>query len=249
MLLHRNLQVPKDVLVYEKQSPAPAVNLHFMNWEEKIRVAVKYGGKDQIYAVVEDWLQAAGQSEVVTVSHLQQWNREIGIVLDRLAAELDFSNGRRVPLAGTSLQDQIWLHDGGFQFSGQWKQQLVQQLIDMNHQFFKARNRNENIMQDIAHYIQSHYHREITLQEISDQFFLSREYISRRFKQEFGENIVEFLSRIRIESAKALLTNHKLKIAEISQAVGYQDEKYFSKVFKKLVGVSPLEFRIQRSKE
>jgi two-component system response regulator YesN len=50
-------------------------------------------------------------------------------------------------------------------------------------------------------------------------------------------------SRVRIDKAKELLANPNLKIVDISQAVGYQDEKYFSKVFKKLEGVSPNEYR------
>lgn len=100
-------------------------------------------------------------------------------------------------------------------------------------------------MQEIALYLQNNYNREITLQEISDQFYLNRDYISRRFKQEFDETIVNFISKIRIDKAKKLLIQADMSIATIAQTVGYEDEKYFSRVFKKYVNMTPKEFRNQ----
>lgn len=101
----------------------------------------------------------------------------------------------------------------------------------------------EPIMKKIGEYLKKNYQYEINLQEIADSFYLSREYISRRFKQEFNETITDYLTRIRVEKAKELLKNQHLKIYEIAYQVGYQNEKYFSKVFKKLVGCTPNEYR------
>src|SRR5690606_33665519 len=99
---------------------------------------------------------------------------------------------------------------------------------------------------DIARYLEQHYNRELTLQDLSEHFYVSREYISRKFKQQFGENIVNYISRLRIDKSKTLLLNPLLKISEIAQAVGFKDEKYYSKVFKKLEGCSPNEYRKAR---
>nr|WP_225228866.1 helix-turn-helix domain-containing protein [Bacillus sp. PS06] len=103
--------------------------------------------------------------------------------------------------------------------------------------------KEKSSMQEIEQFLKDHYMQEITLQEIADQFFLSREYISRRFKQEFRETITDYLTRIRIEQAKKLLHHPNLKIYEIAYQIGYQNEKYFSKVFKKSMGMSPNEYR------
>ncbi|MFC4323632.1 response regulator transcription factor [Litchfieldia salsa] len=103
--------------------------------------------------------------------------------------------------------------------------------------------KEKSSMQEIEQYLRKNYKQDITLQEIADQFFLSREYISRRFKQEFKETITDYLTRIRIEYAKKLLHNPQMKIYEIAFQIGYHNEKYFSKVFKKSVGVSPNEYR------
>ncbi|MEK1830957.1 helix-turn-helix transcriptional regulator [Priestia megaterium] len=71
------------------------------------------------------------------------------------------------------------------------------------------------------------------LQEISERFYLSREYISRKFKQEFQENISDYMVKVRMNKAKSLLLNEELKIYEIANMIGYHDDKYFRKVFKK----------------
>ncbi|GGO00773.1 helix-turn-helix domain-containing protein [Saccharibacillus kuerlensis] len=98
-------------------------------------------------------------------------------------------------------------------------------------------------MEEIAAYIREHYREDLTLQDLAKRFFLSREYISRRFKREFGENVFDYLANIRLERAKQLLLDSEMKIVRIAELVGYQDEKYFSRVFKKATGRTPNEFR------
>ncbi|GAF09490.1 two-component response regulator YesN [Paenibacillus pini JCM 16418] len=107
--------------------------------------------------------------------------------------------------------------------------------------------RENHIIHDIAHYLERHYAEDISLQDMATRFFFSREYISRRFKQEFSVNISDFLARIRIEKAKLLLLNPQLRISQIAEMVGYPDEKYFSKVFKKQEGRTPNEYRKEKT--
>lgn len=101
----------------------------------------------------------------------------------------------------------------------------------------------KNNMQEIKEFLQEHYQHDISLQEIADRFFLSKEYISRKFKHEFNKTITDYVTKIRMEKAKQLLDTQNLKIYEIAHFVGYHNEKYFSKVFKKQVGMTPNEYR------
>lgn len=103
--------------------------------------------------------------------------------------------------------------------------------------------KSRNVIHEIEKYIKANFHREIKLQEISEHFYLSREYISRKFKQEYHINLSEYLVSIRIKKAQELLRNSNLKVYDIANMIGYQDDKYFRKVFKKIVGISPNEFR------
>lgn len=108
-----------------------------------------------------------------------------------------------------------------------------------------AAKKNVNIILDIEKYIVANFNRDVKLQEIADHFYISREYVSRKFKQEFNVNISDFIVQIRMEKAKSLLVNRMLKIYDIANMVGYQDDKYFRKVFKKLVGITPNKYREQ----
>jgi two-component system, response regulator YesN len=129
----------------------------------------------------------------------------------------------------------------------EWKAEKLSRVIIQNGESLKqdnfTQNEEMNNMQKIEEYLRSHFQEDINLQTIADRFFLNRDYISRKFKQEFNETITDYLTKIRIEKAKELLGNPTKKIYEIAYQVGYQNEKYFSKVFKKQTGVTPNEYR------
>lgn len=72
---------------------------------------------------------------------------------------------------------------------------------------------------------------------------MNASYLSRVFKQETGENFVSFLTRLRMEKAKSLLRDRNIKVYEVAERVGYPNTAYFSKLFKKLSGMSPEEYR------
>lgn len=121
----------------------------------------------------------------------------------------------------------------------EWKEQAPPNHVSLDELPIEKNN-----MQEIQEFLNEHYQHDISLQEIADRFFLSREYISRKFKHEFNKTITDYITKIRMEKAKQLLETSSLKIYEIAHYVGYQNEKYFSKVFKKLVGLTPNEYRI-----
>ncbi|MHB8128188.1 MAG: helix-turn-helix domain-containing protein, partial [Mobilitalea sp.] len=72
---------------------------------------------------------------------------------------------------------------------------------------------------------------------------ISPYYFSKLFKEETGENFIEYLTNIRIEKAKKLLQNRDVSIKNICVDTGYSDPNYFSRIFKKQVGVTPTEYR------
>jgi YesN/AraC family two-component response regulator len=100
-----------------------------------------------------------------------------------------------------------------------------------------------NIIAEIQQYMEANYHTDLTLQHIASTFYLSREYVSRRFKQKAGVNLSEYLEQIRIDKAKIYLKDHDVRISQVAAMVGYQDDKYFSRVFKKLTGCTPKDYR------
>ena len=86
----------------------------------------------------------------------------------------------------------------------------------------------------------------ITLEEVSSHVYLSPSYFSKIFKEEMKYNFNTYLNHIRIEVSKQLLADDKVLLVDVSSLVGYEDQSYFSKVFKKMTGVSPGKFRENR---
>ncbi|TDB52009.1 response regulator [Bacillus sp. CBEL-1] len=98
-------------------------------------------------------------------------------------------------------------------------------------------------MQEIVAYVEDYYMEDISLEKLSKMFFLTREHISRKFKKETGMTLSKYVTNLRIRQAKQWLLETDETIYSISLMLGYQDEKYFSKLFKKVVGLTPFEYR------
>lgn len=103
--------------------------------------------------------------------------------------------------------------------------------------------KNARVINRIREIIEERYHENISVAKISEEVYLSPNYISMIFKQEMNETISEYLTKIRMEHAKNLLKSTDLRVLEIAEKVGYEDANYFSKVFKKYTGILPQKYR------
>ncbi|WP_208591091.1 response regulator transcription factor [Gracilibacillus suaedae] len=103
-----------------------------------------------------------------------------------------------------------------------------------------------NRMQDIVSYVDNYYMEDISLEQLSNLFFMSREHISRKFKQETGLTLSKYVTKLRIDQAKYWLSETDETIYTISLMLGYQDEKFFSKLFKKITSYTPFEYRNEK---
>ena len=95
----------------------------------------------------------------------------------------------------------------------------------------------------VKEYIDKNYFEEIKITMFVEKYYLSREYLMKLFKQEFGCGIYEYVQKVRMEKAKELLSDVSVKIQNISQLMGYSDHNYFSKAFRNYYGMSPTGYR------
>jgi two-component system response regulator YesN len=98
-------------------------------------------------------------------------------------------------------------------------------------------------------YIRRHYQRDLSLKEIADEIGMSPNYFSTLFAKETGHGVIDYIHLLRVEKAKRLLIESRLKSYEIAAQVGFTDHSYFSKVFKKMTGFNPREYRLQHYEE
>lgn len=92
-------------------------------------------------------------------------------------------------------------------------------------------------------YVMQHYKEQITLEDICELVGFSSSYFSVLFKKETGEGFAKYLTRVRMEEAKTLLRETNMPVAEICEAVGYNDRKHFTQTFHKMSGLNPADYR------
>ncbi|UWP57891.1 response regulator [Ruminococcus gauvreauii] len=101
----------------------------------------------------------------------------------------------------------------------------------------------EDLIRKVKLYITQHYAEDLSLGMLSNQAFLSPSYLSKLFKHHEGINLSTYLQNVRVEQAKVLLLTTNLKTYEIAERVGIPDPIYFSRIFKKVTGIRPKDFR------
>lgn len=96
---------------------------------------------------------------------------------------------------------------------------------------------------EIVQFINQHYNKPLTLEKLSQQFYLSSYYLCRVFKEVTGFTFIEYVNLTRIREAERLLKESKLKVIEIANLVGFENSTHFGRVFRKATGVAPLHYR------
>lgn len=122
-----------------------------------------------------------------------------------------------------------------------WLNDVIHQYIDCVFEFSKARH--SDILYKVIAYLNTHFMEKITLDDVAKHVYLSRSYLSKIFKSETGESFSTYLNNLRVEKSKAYLKDNKLLLVEVAHLCGFDDQSYFTKIFKKKTGISPKKYR------
>jgi len=134
-----------------------------------------------------------------------------------------------------------------FQTMDQLNTWLAKVLVRFTNRVFSMPSgRHEDIIKKAMEYIRRNYMLKISLNDISEDVNLSVSYLSKIFKEETGKSISETINTVRIEHAKLLLLNNDISLIEVSYLAGFEDQSYFTKVFKRNTGITPGKFREKR---
>ncbi len=109
--------------------------------------------------------------------------------------------------------------------------------------FVKTSGKNSEIIKNAVQYMTQNYNKPLTLEETARHVRLNPSYFSSLFKKACGSSFKEYLNYIRIEESKNLLTNTNYSIIDIAIAVGFEEQSYFTRVFKKYTGLTPKQYR------
>lgn len=121
-------------------------------------------------------------------------------------------------------------------------------IVDRNQALEEENQENVRlsaVADKIRAYIEKHYKDDIALQDVAGALNYSDAYFCKMFKQCFGKGFIVYLSEYRIEKAKELLADVAINIKDVSAEVGYRDSNYFAKVFKRVEGETPTDYRMR----
>ena len=128
-----------------------------------------------------------------------------------------------------------------------WKEERLCELINTAIENVRSMQKTDGIVHSqkdiIKDYIDRNYKKDISAKDVAGILGYSDVYFSKVFKQLFDDNFINYLTKIRIDRAKVLLKDVSFNIKEVGKSVGYADSNYFTKVFKRSIGISPSEYR------
>jgi two-component system response regulator YesN len=203
----------------------------------RVRLGDRTGAREILNEILgEIFLYNAGNLDVIKARVL-----ELVVVLSRAAVEGGARLERMLGLNFELLTGILAI--GTFDELCMRIKNVLDSMLD---NVYETRNvKNADTLGAVLRYIRENYSQPITLDDAARSVFLSPFYLSHSFKDELGITFIEYLTRVRMEGAKKLLSDKSLSMQAIAEAVGYDDASYFSKVFKKNEGVTPNKYRMR----
>ncbi|QHQ63134.1 helix-turn-helix domain-containing protein [Anaerocolumna sedimenticola] len=127
-------------------------------------------------------------------------------------------------------------------------QQITNSLCSMGEKLIEDINKikkTKDLSTEICIYLQNHFNENISLNDLAKQFYISPSYLSHYFKKKENMTVVKYLEYIRLIKAKEYLEKTQMPITDVAEQVGYYDNNYFAKVFRKEFKISPSDYRKQ----
>ncbi|WP_248924385.1 helix-turn-helix domain-containing protein [Paenibacillus hamazuiensis] len=210
--------------------------------EQKILNHLKLGNAESLPAIIED-IVASNMREGISYEYLQLLFKELQTTGIRYLAERGVDI-RKLPLG--SLPGFSAASDRTEPFAA--AKELQGEILSFYRQIIEATKQENSpksgsLVTLIEKYIEENYTKDLGLEQIAGEMGVSVKYVSRVFKEKTGVNLTDFINQVRMEKAKGLLAETDMRVNDIAEAIGIPSRTTFLRVFKKMEGVSPNEYR------
>lgn len=206
--------------------------------DEALQLALKIGNPEQLAHWLHDFVQHLKSSDYpvqvtksIALQHMVVAADSLAAMHPKLTLDELLPAGQITRFFETSTLEQL------SEEMRRYLDALLRRTLDLRKVGKNA------IVEKTKRFIEEHFRENVTLETAAQEVYLSPVYLSFLFKQVEGVNLSDYLTEIRLAEAKRLLVETSLKTYEVALCSGYQDEKYFSRLFKKRTGLTPTEYR------
>ena len=210
--------------------------------ERKLRSAVQNQDQEEAKNILNQILAYMYQVNHYRLDQIRPRILELMIVLSRTAMDTG-ADVETIDLLTRNISQQMEDFQNIEDLTA-WVAALLQNFMVAT--FTKKNMPHSESIYKITRYIQKNYRQKIELQDIAEHLHMTKSYLCRFFKKETGETIINYTNRVRINNSKLLLADTKVPLAEVALLCGFEDQSYFTKVFRGLVGVTPRKYRENR---
>lgn len=127
-----------------------------------------------------------------------------------------------------------------------WVTGIMHRFISYSFDFSQVKH--SDVVYKVMEYVKNNYDKKLTLDEIAGSVYLSKSYLSSIFREESGYHLSHYINKVRVEKSKMMLLDGSARLIDIANLCGFEDQSYFTKVFKRFTGMSPKAFRDARGK-
>ncbi len=232
-----NMLSNKESVYIEMESESRAHRETLMGKKELLIHAFEEGSLDYAKKIIYEYMHNIAESRYYSLEDFQKIMMEFTLLIGEIVEYFGIPNYEIIP----DMRNGYLYSYSNLEDVNKYIYLLMDKVYDKVRSNIKASEKS-NIYK-IKEYIDTYYFKEIKLTTFSEMFYLSKEYLSKLFKNEFGASIYEYVLKVRMEMAKKMLSDSNIKIQTICESIGYNDANYFSKAFKSLYNVSPSEYR------
>jgi AraC-like DNA-binding protein/ligand-binding sensor protein len=238
-----------------KKQDAPAPDAHrdgnsgySLDKERMLLASLRRGDNEAGRRILQELLDMILKENPGNFEYIQFRAVELVVLLSRAAFSTDSENPQKKDKALLEANNQYLQRIEASGSIEDLKKNLCHIMENMAGRIFSFQGfRHASALRKAERFIWDNYTKKITLEEIADASELSAPYFSTIFKEEMGENLSTYLNRLRIERAAALLRETTMPLNEIAASCSFEDQSWFSKIFKYYTGMSPGRYRKQGS--
>ncbi len=214
-------------------------NAYPIEYEKQLRQTVIAGDKAGAQRLLNELLGHIYCADDFDLSRIRPRVIELIVVLSRASIEAG-ADSREVFLYNDAYMQQISRFTNIEDLSV-WITGVMHRFVQQTFDF--AQVKHSDVVFKTMEYIRQNYDRKLSLDDIAQHVYLSRSYLSSLFREETGQTLFSYINRVRVEKSKLFLMDSSVSLAEAAAQCGFEDQSYFTKVFRKITGMSPKQYR------